>query len=132
MARECTINRNGGAVSVILTATNGLVAGSDFKIIVVGQSTVLETWKMQTDQTGTTTYAIQLAPSQLDQKGMTWEVLLCSQIPGADSGNLLIEILQDGTVRPCTPPASWTQSNVPQCSAAQAQPKVGGLIFKAV
>ena len=66
----------------------------------------------------------------LDHNTMTWEILVCSFIPGIDSGVVEIVVRQDGAPCPMTKPARWNLTNVPSCDSGQATPIDSALEYR--
>lgn len=127
--RYCTINPNGGGLSVTMTADNGLRAGGRFGLYDTSQH-LQEDWSVATGDDGEGEYQIKAGVGTLDGFEMVWRTRVCAFVPGVDSGRVDLTVTQDGVSCPLTSSTEWDLTDVPECSAGQAQQKIFSLIFK--
>lgn len=128
MARECKIKRDGGKITVKLSVNNGIISGGDFAIYEFETGTIVKSFKMHTDTSGTATSKIDLTAKALMAKVLSWQILSCSPII-TDSCNIDIEVIQDTKVCAMNKPAHYSLSNIPNCSVGQSSSVKGGLHF---
>jgi hypothetical protein len=104
---------------VRLTADNLLNSGARF-ILVDSADQIHSNWTMQTGDDGVDEHQLAgFAPGSLTGFYIKWLIRTCSRHPGAETGTIRVEVLQDGGVAPMAAPAVWTQA-VPQCSSGTA------------
>lgn len=128
MARNCNISADNGPVQVTLIVNNALISGADFKIYEFSSGTVNETFKLNTDTSGTASYTVTLSASTLIGQVLSWQILTCAPVV-TNSGIVKVQISQNGLLCATTPEASYTLTSVPACSADQSVPVQGGLLF---
>ena len=128
MSRTCKISAQNGQVVVKLSVNNALISGGDFKIYDFNTGHVNESFKIQTDVTGSGSHNVIISAADLVGQVLSWQVLTCAPVI-TNSGTLTIEIFQNNAACDITPPASYPLNNVPNCSLNQSLPVQGGLHF---
>jgi hypothetical protein len=117
--RNCNVRRDGGNLVVRLTVDNLVAAGGHFQLN-TNDNQVLEEWEMQPGAAGTASHTLSTSPARLDGCFIQWRIRVCSMNANVDNSNVTVEVLQDGSVRPMVPPASYHLPAVPQCSSGNA------------
>ena len=128
MARECKINRDGGKITVKLSVSNGIISGGDFAIYEFETGTIVKSFKMHTDTSGTASAKIDLTGKALMGKVLSWQILSCSPII-TNSCSLDIEVIQDNQICAMNKPAHYSLADIPNCSLGQSASVKGGLHF---
>jgi hypothetical protein len=128
MSRSCKIDPAGGQVTIRLSVNNALISGGNFKIYGLTSGTLTEEFNLQTGTTGLAEQISTLTPAILNGQVLSWMVSTCAPVV-TSSGNVVIEIYQNGQLCPCLPPAIYSLSSVPDCASGNALPLHGGLLF---
>jgi hypothetical protein len=114
--RFCVLNRSGGPLEVVLTATNTLQAGARFNVVPPDGS-VAEEFRLASGAAGEQRRQLQTAASVLERGGLTWTILCCSILAQVETGVVEVSVLQDGVRCPMTVDARYSFVDVPQCNA---------------
>ena len=127
--RFCVVNPDGGALVLRLQATSAFRAGADFKLRPEPGQPVIETWKQAAGDSGSSDHEIALAPKDVDQHVLGWEILVCAFVPAIDQGTVEVQVMQDGANCAMTKLAQWQLEKVPRCATNKQDSIKGNLVF---
>jgi hypothetical protein len=117
MSNLCPINLNGGPITIILKADNGIRASA---VIYFGKSDgagghiLLETHKLATGDSGSVSINLTTPTNTILNHTLAWVINSCKVIEQSDNGVVKVELFQDGKKCKTISPTSY-YGDFPKC-----------------
>lgn len=124
----CLINPQGGSIEVRLSVNNGIRTGSLFVLWEMKNDKWVEkeSFKLITGDDGLDEHILLEKPEEIENDALAWNIQACAQIEGANRGEFITSIFQDGD-------KLWSKTSsrtVPYCKDEDHQLFGNDVIFK--